>query len=143
MGYSHAQLKRFSKKTDYCCCTQTVQCVYCAGQGKPVKEQPTREKTMKTPHKHAELIKAWADGAEIECRRTGGWDVAKTWEGTPHPTWALDIEYRIKPDPQPSDKALALLANLAVSVKTTEDGYPQAYAALRAYIISLEQGEVT
>jgi len=21
---------------------------------------------MKTPHKHAELIKAWADGAEIE-----------------------------------------------------------------------------
>ena len=24
---------------------------------------------MKTPHKHAETIKAWADGAEIECRQ--------------------------------------------------------------------------
>ena len=26
---------------------------------------------MKTPHKHAEIIKAWADGSEIESRSEG------------------------------------------------------------------------
>ncbi len=26
---------RYKKKTDYCCCTGTVHCNYCAGQGKP------------------------------------------------------------------------------------------------------------
>ena len=88
---------------------------------------------MKTPHKHAELIKAWADGAEIECKGSNG------WYPTSSPLWDPTITYRIKPEPQLSDKALALMANLAVSVKATEDGYPQAYAALRAYILSLEQ----
>lgn len=50
------------------------------------------------PHKHAALIKAWADGATIECRHRGGpWFVVKNpmwtgWEGA---------EYRIKPEPKP------------------------------------------
>lgn len=26
---------RYKKKTDYCCCTGTVHCNYCVGQGKP------------------------------------------------------------------------------------------------------------
>ena len=44
------------------------------------------------PHKHAELIKAWADGAEIECRgNDGNWFVAE------NPGWNPDREYRIKP----------------------------------------------
>ena len=32
---------------------------------------------MKTPHEHAELIKAWADGAEIEYQspNSGDWYV--------------------------------------------------------------------
>ena len=51
------------------------------------------------PHKHAELIKAWADGAEIEERYigdteewtefTGDWSCPEFWE------------YRIKPEPKP------------------------------------------
>lgn len=60
---------------------------------------------MNKPHKHAELIKAWADGAQIEYEapysdfdarmRTG-----KTkWCPIDHPTWCLTKRYRIKPEP--------------------------------------------
>lgn len=49
------------------------------------------------PHKHAEVIKAWADGAEIECRcpvnNTG-------WLLTNVPAWYEDYEYRVKPQPK-------------------------------------------
>ena len=51
---------------------------------------------MKTPHKHADLIKAWADGYEIECQTS-----FKDWVGTNIPTWSDATEYRIKPDPKP------------------------------------------
>lgn len=47
---------------------------------------------MGTPHKHAELIKAWADGAEIEVR-LGPKD---KWRPAPEPSWTLGYEYRIK-----------------------------------------------
>ena len=50
----------------------------------------------KTPHKHAALIKAWADGAEIE--RWFGKEWRKhTWCDI----WVHDFEYRIKPEPKP------------------------------------------
>jgi len=52
---------------------------------------------MKTPHKHAAFIHAWADGAEIEVRIRND-DV---WlKLTPHPAWD-STEYRIKPTPKP------------------------------------------
>jgi hypothetical protein len=43
-------------------------------------------------HKHAELIKAWADGAEIQYKQIGG-----EWI-TEEPLWCEEYEYRIKPD---------------------------------------------
>jgi hypothetical protein len=47
--------------------------------------------------KHVELIKAWADGAEIEYKDTvfpdRGWNFVKS------PSWEDHIEYRIKPEP--------------------------------------------
>ena len=55
---------------------------------------------MKTPHKHAELIKAWADGAEIEFRTHDTIQWHPLFSG-----WAWDTaivsEYRIKPEPKP------------------------------------------
>ena len=52
---------------------------------------------MKTPHKHCELIKAWADGAEIEaCSILNG-----KWVYMPGPLWSPNCEYRIKPEPKP------------------------------------------
>lgn len=51
---------------------------------------------MKTPHKHAELIKAWADGAEIQQQMTDG-----SWIDKETPTWWRECFYRIKPEPKP------------------------------------------
>lgn len=48
---------------------------------------------MNKPHVHAGLIKAWADGAEIEYHHLLGWIPATT------PTWCIDKTYRIKPKP--------------------------------------------
>jgi hypothetical protein len=44
------------------------------------------------PHKHAELIKAWADGAEIEVMDTA----ENKWFETGCPMWVNDHQYRIK-----------------------------------------------
>lgn len=50
-------------------------------------------------HKHCELIKAWADGAEIQwkSRVDGQW---RLFEGHID-AWIDDYEYRIKPEPKP------------------------------------------
>ena len=46
------------------------------------------------PHKHAELIKAWADGAEIEF-----WSSPDNkWYLTERPSWDAWKTYRIKPE---------------------------------------------
>ena len=45
---------------------------------------------MNKPHKHADLIHSWADGAEIQVLGIDG------WEDT-NPLWHLHNEYRIKP----------------------------------------------
>ena len=50
---------------------------------------------MKTPHKHAELIKAWADGAEIEIR------MEECWYTVYDPIWDSNDTFRIKPEPKP------------------------------------------
>jgi len=43
---------------------------------------------------HCDVIKAWADGAEIEYRNSSGLWVPKT-----HPVWDSIAEYRVKPTP--------------------------------------------
>ena len=49
------------------------------------------------PHVHAELIKAWADGAEIQYRAIPG---RGDWlNGHQHMIWDHFAEYRIKPEP--------------------------------------------
>ncbi len=50
---------------------------------------------MATPHKHADVIKAWADGAVIEVqtpRHHGAWVQMRT----DHPEWLTENEYRVK-----------------------------------------------
>ena len=53
------------------------------------------------PHKHAELIKAWADGAEIEWVYATKDDGEKLWVVVDNPAWNESHEYRIKPEPKP------------------------------------------
>lgn len=55
---------------------------------------------MKTPHKHAEAIKAWADGAQIQ------WYDSSTrqhrWKDCPATfLWDERFNFRVKPEPKP------------------------------------------
>lgn len=50
--------------------------------------------TQKIPHKHANIIKAWADGATIEFK-----DVHGNWTEATTPSWRAEVEFRIKSKP--------------------------------------------
>jgi len=54
---------------------------------------------MSNRHKHADLIHAWAEGAEIEHRILSLTRGAKSteWVKTLNPDWRMTMEYRIKP----------------------------------------------
>jgi hypothetical protein len=83
------------------------------------------------PHKHAELIKAWADGAEIEFFEK----VCHAWLDCHNnaPAWEEPTSYRIKPpEPKPDHISLDYVAwegggawftkGLRANLKLTFDG---------------------
>ena len=47
-------------------------------------------------HRHADLIHAWAEGAEIEVKTKAG-----KWIGSISPSFSSALEYRIKPTTKP------------------------------------------
>jgi len=51
---------------------------------------------MGTPHKHAEIIKAWADGAIVQYS-----GIAGQWITLNDPCFSAEGAYRIKPEPKP------------------------------------------
>lgn len=51
------------------------------------------------PHKHAALIKAWADGAAIQWRHGPAYICQASLE---NPRWDEGVEYRIRPTPKPN-----------------------------------------
>lgn len=63
-----------------------------------------------TPRKHAALIKAWADGAEIEYLDA----YTEEWVYTGTPKWGKTTEYRVKPNQRS--------ASIAAGVIILEDG---------------------
>lgn len=60
------------------------------------------------PHKHAEVIKAWADGASIEVK--GEFTDYQWWtfQADYVPSWSAKNEYRIKPEPNPDEVLYAV-----------------------------------
>jgi hypothetical protein len=53
--------------------------------------------TERKPHVHAEVIKAWADGAEVQ-----HWSESREeWLDNTAPAWYPTVKYRIKPQPKP------------------------------------------
>ncbi len=81
-------------------------------------------------HKHCELIKAWADGAEIERDYDNGNDNIGDWEVEHNPSWRDDMTYRIK-QAKPS--------KLDVLRKTWEDASKAAAPAYEAYYAELNK----
>ena len=76
---------------------------------------------MKTPHKHAELIKAWADGHEIEETYAGqGDNGAAGWhafEGNWDKNYTV---FRIKPEPKPD-----IVGYFTIAPHSNYDNWPR------------------
>ena len=62
-------------------------------------------------HKHAELIKKWADGAKIQIKYSKKDD----WEDV-DPTWIEHFEYRIKPE-EKNDFAVSACVKFKLGVQ--------------------------
>ncbi len=77
---------------------------------------------MSEPHKHAELIHAWADGAKIQMRNAD-----TIWIDTDHPMWNIGTEYRIKPT---TKLDLAIEALVKISLYNSTEA-KQAHYALK------------
>lgn len=84
------------------------------------------------PHKHAELIKAWADGKTIQYRVNKKFDWCEI-SNNGVIGWYGDLEYRIKPEPKPDvvryvdvsplgDWSLSIDRNKINNLKLTWDG---------------------
>ena len=54
---------------------------------------------MNQPHKHKDVIIAWANGEEIEFRDP---NFSMEWAPIKAPSWLPDTEYRVKPEPKES-----------------------------------------
>jgi lysyl-tRNA synthetase class II len=91
---------------------------------------------MKTPHKHAAVIKAWADGAEIEFLDTLSRE--PIWRAASRPSWTLDTEYRIKPELKTDRVYYGVFDKEDVQVKRTEIG-----SCFTKYNDSFDQIKVT
>lgn len=59
--------------------------------------QQPKSPTTNKPHKHKDLIIAWANGAEIEFFD----DLSRRWYYTDRPVWGDHTQYRIKPEAKP------------------------------------------
>jgi hypothetical protein len=66
------------------------------------------------PHKHAELIKAWADGAEIQWKDSDG-----IWHDDDEPWWNEEGEFRIKPE---KEKSVITSMQLNLQLRLERDG---------------------
>ena len=76
---------------------------------------------MGTPHKHAELIKAWADGAKIQYL-----NINEEWRDISSPNWGLSTDYRIKPEPKKVQFRFYMNSFGKIKCWTNAWGYSQA-----------------
>ena len=62
---------------------------------------------VKTPHKHAEVIRAWADGHSVQYRVGDSVE----WETIgDYPMFVEDYQYRVKPEPKKHKYRVALFS---------------------------------
>lgn len=64
---------------------------------------------MKTPHKHAEMIREWVldTSRKVEFRNP----CATSWIDIEDPSWSLEYEYRFKPTPKPDHRIYTHILN--------------------------------
>lgn len=88
------------------------------------------------PHVHAALIKAWADGANIQCLCNDG----KLWIDHATPMWFTTAQYRIKPRefPKTSLKCDTLFNVFSSDTEFRSGIMMVANAAIKQYILDTE-----
>lgn len=65
----------------------------CDAFGNPISTDVPAPCAPTKRHKHADLIHAWAEGADIQVYSAG-----QGWEDAPNPMFRINLKYRIKPD---------------------------------------------
>lgn len=88
------------------------------------------ETVMSKPHKHAELIKKWADGAIIQVKKLSG-----TWVDAcdNNPFWEPNHEYRVKPTLVKKWKWVYEETSGNLLVTSLEYASPEAFYKLNPY----------
>ena len=84
--------------------------------------------------KHADMIKAWADGYEIEAFNPEH----QAWVETPTPGWFEDIEYRIKPHTMQPSKFIIRYAHVGINPFTNEVGLSEDHGPANVKMIFQE-----
>ena len=74
---------------------------------------------MNQPHKHKDMIIAWANGAQIQYQGEG----AKDWGDITEPSWNETCKYRVKPEPKES------VHTFRIGVAACGDGNVYTYTA--------------
>jgi hypothetical protein len=96
------------------------------------KESEREMKQMK--HKHAELIKAWADGAKIDF-----WSRSlEKWVADLNPDWLTNCEYRVKPEPKPDVVLYSIVGELINGIGA--DGIGAVVSSARSYMVTGYKG---
>ena len=82
---------------------------------------------MNHPHKHKDVIIAWANGEQIEYRDP---DYSLEWKPIRVPSWLADTEYRVKPKEEIHSFRVALMHAADEYFTTTADD-PEQEASLQ------------
>lgn len=97
---------------------------------------------MKTPHKHADVIKAWADGAEVQYKS----QIDNGWHSVSAPFFdaidAIDYEWRIKPEPKPDVVEALCLVRMGGLVTHLALGVPNVHITFDGETGKLKAAEV-
>ena len=80
------------------------------------------QKQPPTPHKHAAVIKAWADGAEVQILSLNGLE----WGFIARPSFRTERQYRIKPEPKPD---VAMYFQVTRNIRTSVSWVPDSWEA--------------
>lgn len=78
---------------------------------------------MNQPHKHKDVIIAWANGEQIEYRNPL---ISMEWEPVDFPAWGDKVEYRVKPKEEIRHFQVALFKSEQGFYTTTVDSDEEA-----------------
>ena len=96
----------------------------------------------KVPHVHAEVIKAWADGATIQIWRKNN----ETWIDCIEPSFFVDYKYRVKPEPKPDrvNESFCYLhkSGILITLRPHPDDGPDTYGGKVRFTFDGETGKL-